>query len=108
MHCSSFDVPDATIATHRFAKFLLRDWHMLEVRDLELVEAITAHGSFARAARVLGVSQSALTRHVAALEQRLRGVLFGRRNQGIEQTDRRSTEPFPGFKCSDGSCPGRA
>ncbi len=60
---------------------------MLEVQDLELVEAVTTHGSFARAARVLGVSQPALTRHVAALEQRLRGVLFIRRNQGIEETD---------------------
>ena len=60
---------------------------MLEVRDLEVVEAITTHGSFARAARVLGVSQPALTRYVAALESRLRGVLFVRRNHGVEETD---------------------
>lgn len=60
---------------------------MLEVRDLELVEAITTHGSFARASRVLGVSQPALTRHVTALEQRLGGVLFIRSSQGVEQTD---------------------
>lgn len=59
---------------------------MLEVRDLELVEAVTTHGNFTRAARVLGVNQPALTRHVAALEQRLGGVLFIRRNQGIEET----------------------
>ncbi len=60
---------------------------MLEVRDLELVEAIVTHGSFARASRVLGVSQPALTRHVAALEQRLDGILFIRSSQGVEQTD---------------------
>lgn len=60
---------------------------MLEVRDLELVEAITTHGSLARASRVLGVSQPALTRHVAALEQRLGSVLFTRSSQGVEQTD---------------------
>ena len=60
---------------------------MLEVRDLELVEAITTHGSFARAARVLGVSQPALTRQVAGLERRLGGVLFIRSSQGVERTD---------------------
>jgi DNA-binding transcriptional LysR family regulator len=60
---------------------------MLEVRDLELVEAITTHGSFARAARVLGVGPPALTRQVAALEQRLGGALFLRGHQGVEQTD---------------------
>lgn len=60
---------------------------MLEVRDLEVVEAIAVHGSFARAARVLGISQPALTRHVAGLEHRLRGTLFIRGNQGVEQTD---------------------
>jgi DNA-binding transcriptional LysR family regulator len=60
---------------------------MLEVRDLELVEAIATHGSFARAARVLGVGQPALTRQVASLEQRLRGTLFLRGHQGVEQTD---------------------
>jgi DNA-binding transcriptional LysR family regulator len=60
---------------------------MLEVRDLELVEAITTHGSFARAARVLGVGQPALTRQIAALEHRLRGALFLRGHQGVEQTD---------------------
>jgi DNA-binding transcriptional LysR family regulator len=60
---------------------------MLEVRDLELIEAITTHGSFARAARVLGVGQPALTRQIAALERRLRGTLFLRGHQGVEQTD---------------------
>jgi DNA-binding transcriptional LysR family regulator len=60
---------------------------MLEVRDLELVDAITKHGSFARAARVLGVGQPALTRQVAALEHRLNGVLFLRGYQGVEQTE---------------------
>ncbi len=60
---------------------------MLDVRDLELVDAITTHGSFARAAPVLGVGQPALTRHVASLEQRLRGPLFIRGAHGVGQTD---------------------
>ena len=55
---------------------------MLEVRELRLVQAIEAHGSLARAARVLATSQPALTRSLAALEARLRGPLFERGPRG--------------------------
>lgn len=60
---------------------------MLEIRDLRLVKAIAEHGSLARAARVLGVAQPALTRSLAALEARLRGPLFERGSRGVIATD---------------------
>lgn len=60
---------------------------MLEVRDLRLVQAISQNGSLVRAARVLGVSQPALTRSLAALEAKLRGPLFDRSRQGVLPTN---------------------
>lgn len=60
---------------------------MFEVRDLRLVRAIREHGSLARAARTLGVTQPALTRRLAALEARLRGPLFERNARGTIPTD---------------------
>lgn len=60
---------------------------MLEVRDLRLVKAIAEHGSLARAARVLGVAQPALTRSLAGLETKLRGPLFERGSRGVIVTD---------------------
>ncbi len=55
---------------------------MLEVRELQLVQAIGEHGSLVRAARVLGVSQPALTCSLALIERRLRGQLFERARKG--------------------------
>lgn len=60
---------------------------MLEVRDLQMIRAISEHGSLVRAARVLGVSQPALTRSLAALETRLRGPLFERSRKGVIPTN---------------------
>jgi DNA-binding transcriptional LysR family regulator len=60
---------------------------MLEVRELRLVQAIEEHGSLVRASRVLGVSQPALTRSLAALEARLQGRLFERNRQGVMATN---------------------
>jgi DNA-binding transcriptional LysR family regulator len=60
---------------------------MLEVRDLRLVRAIHEHGSLVRAARVLGVSQPALTRSLASLEAQLRGPLFERSRRGVIATN---------------------
>jgi DNA-binding transcriptional LysR family regulator len=60
---------------------------MLEVRDLRLIKAIEEHGSLARAARVLGIAQPALTRALAAIEARLRGRLFERGSRGVIATD---------------------
>ncbi len=60
---------------------------MLDVRDLQIVRAIHAEGSMARAARVLQVGQPALSRSLAALEARLRGPLFDRNRRGMVATD---------------------
>lgn len=60
---------------------------MLEARDLVLVQAIDEHGSLVRASRVLGVSQPALTRSLAALEARLLGPLFERSRHGVIATN---------------------
>jgi DNA-binding transcriptional LysR family regulator len=60
---------------------------MFEVRDLRLIKAIAEHGSLARAARVLGIAQPAMTRSLAALEARLRGPLFDRGSRGMLATD---------------------
>lgn len=60
---------------------------MFEVRDLRMVRAIHEHGSLVRAARVLGITQPALTRQLAALEARLRGPLFERNPRGVTMTD---------------------
>ena len=60
---------------------------MLEARDLRVVRTIQEQGSLARAARVLGVGQPALTRSLAALEARLRGPLFERNRRGVLPTN---------------------
>lgn len=60
---------------------------MFEVRDLRLVQAVHEHGSLVRAARVLGITQPALTRQLSALEARLRGALFERSARGTIVTD---------------------
>lgn len=60
---------------------------MLEARDLRLVRTIQEEGSLARAARVLGIGQPALTRSLAALEAQLRGPLFERNSRGMTPTN---------------------
>jgi DNA-binding transcriptional LysR family regulator len=60
---------------------------MLEVRELQLVQAIQEHGSLVRAARVLGMGQPALTRALAALEAKVKGPLFERSPKGVIATD---------------------
>ncbi len=60
---------------------------MLEVRDLELVEAILSHGNLARGARALGLGQPVLSRRLADLEHRLGGMLFLRHHGRAEPTD---------------------
>lgn len=60
---------------------------MLEARELRLVQAIAEHGSLVRASRVLGISQPALTRSLAALEARLQGPLFERSRRGVIATN---------------------
>lgn len=60
---------------------------MLEVRDLRLLRAVAENRSLVGAARVLGVSQPALTRSLAALEAKLRGQVFERSRKGVIPTN---------------------
>jgi DNA-binding transcriptional LysR family regulator len=59
----------------------------LEVRQMRHVLALAEHGSFARAATVLGLSQSALSRSIQSVERELGGHLFVRTASGVEPTD---------------------
>jgi LysR family transcriptional regulator for metE and metH len=55
----------------------------LEIRHLQLVEAITAEGSVTRAAARLNVTQSALSHQLREIEDRLRTPLFLRVNRRL-------------------------
>jgi DNA-binding transcriptional LysR family regulator len=60
---------------------------MLDTADIRLLTTIATHGSLVRAGRVLGITQSGLTRALAALEARLRTRLFDRSRHGLEPTE---------------------
>jgi LysR family transcriptional regulator for metE and metH len=55
----------------------------LEVRDLQLVLALAAAGSTARAASVLHLTQPAVSRALLALEDKLKTALFERSAKGL-------------------------
>ena len=59
----------------------------LEFRHMRHVLALAEHGSFARAAAVLGLSQPALTRSIQAAERETGSQLFLRSPGGVEPTD---------------------
>lgn len=59
---------------------------MLEIRALQRIEAVAAHGSVTAAARALGMTQPALTRSIASAERGLGGALFRRSQGGAEPT----------------------
>jgi DNA-binding transcriptional LysR family regulator len=59
----------------------------LEVRQMRHVLALAEHGSFARAAMVAGLSQSALSRSIQSVEREVGGQLFVRTARGVEPTD---------------------
>jgi DNA-binding transcriptional LysR family regulator len=59
----------------------------MDLRSLEAVVAIETHGSFSAAAQALFISQPALTRRVALLEQELDARLFIRTQRGVYLTD---------------------
>jgi DNA-binding transcriptional LysR family regulator len=62
--------------------------HMaLEVRQMRHVIALAEHGSFARAATALGLSQSALSRSIQSVEREIGSDLFVRTAGGAEPTD---------------------
>jgi DNA-binding transcriptional LysR family regulator len=58
-------------------------WHL---RDLRYFVAVADHGGFTRAAEELFVSQSTLSKQVAALERAVRAPLFHRGHDGVRLT----------------------
>src|SRR3954469_17567127 len=54
---------------------------------LRSFEAAARHHSFRRAAEELGITQSAISHQVAALEEALKVTLFRRVSRGIELTE---------------------
>jgi DNA-binding transcriptional LysR family regulator len=59
----------------------------LEVRQMRYVLALADHGSFARAAAALGLSQPALSRSIQSVEREVGNHLFVRTASGVEPTD---------------------
>lgn len=59
----------------------------LDVRRMRHVIALAEHGSFARAATSLGLSQPALSRSIQSVEREVGSALFMRTASGVEPTD---------------------
>lgn len=59
---------------------------MIDLRDLHLALVARDHGSFRKAAGVLGIRASVLSRRIRALEDELGVSLFHRISQGIQPT----------------------
>ena len=59
----------------------------MKLRDLEYLMASVAAGNFTRAASLLGISTSTISRRVARLEDELGLALFERGHSGIRLTD---------------------
>lgn len=59
----------------------------IELRAMNQVLALAREGSFAKAARVLHISQPALSRSIKEVERRVGFTLFERGRQGAELTD---------------------
>jgi DNA-binding transcriptional LysR family regulator len=58
----------------------------IQVRHLNYVIAAADHGSFRRAAAALGVRESAVSRRIRDLEERLGAALFVRSHSGVQLT----------------------
>jgi DNA-binding transcriptional LysR family regulator len=65
----------------------IRNNHMDRLDELAIFVAVAEQGSFVAAARRLGRSPSAVTRAVAALEDRLAVRLFNRTTRSVATTD---------------------
>src|ERR671914_80503 len=60
---------------------------MLDATKLATLGAVIEHGSFSAAGKALGLTQPAVSRQVALLEQRLGTELVRRSRQGIQPTE---------------------
>lgn len=59
----------------------------MELKQVNAFVEVAANGSYARAAGIFGVAQSALSRQVAALEREIGGRLFHRTGRGVTLTE---------------------
>ncbi|WP_246268300.1 LysR family transcriptional regulator [Nonomuraea typhae] len=59
---------------------------MLETNDLRLLDEVARSGSFTAAAELLGYTQSAVSRRIAAMERAAGGPLFERLARGVRLT----------------------
>jgi DNA-binding transcriptional LysR family regulator len=59
---------------------------MLDARKLAVLEALTQHGSFTRAAQALDYTQSAVSQHIAALEREVGVTLIERARRPVALT----------------------
>jgi DNA-binding transcriptional LysR family regulator len=60
---------------------------MLDAAKLETLRAVLEHGSFSAAGKALGLTQPAVSRQVALLEQRLGTQLVRRSRRGVQPTE---------------------
>lgn len=58
----------------------------MNLAQLRAFHAVASHGTFSAAATSLGITQSAVTQHIRALEELLGARLFHRRSSGVELT----------------------
>src|SRR5262245_61204189 len=63
-----------------------RPSHRLSMADLEIMLAVVRHGTMAKAAAALGVSQPAISRAIAEMERTLRVRLLERHRRGVTLT----------------------
>lgn len=61
--------------------------HSLDWDKLRIFHAVAEAGSFTRAGATLGLSQSSVSRQIAALEERLGAPLFHRHARGLQLTE---------------------
>ena len=59
----------------------------LDIRHLKTFVEVAANGSYARTSAIAGIAQSALSRHVSALERGINGRLFHRTGRGVVLTE---------------------
>ncbi|WP_160893491.1 LysR family transcriptional regulator [Pseudooceanicola albus] len=56
---------------------------MFEFRDIEIIQSVVRHGGFRGASEALGLAQSAVSRRIRHLEDRLRITIFERAGRGV-------------------------
>ena len=60
--------------------------YVMELRDLEYFAVVAEHGNLGRAAELLGLSQPALSKSIARLEDAMEVKLFRRTAKGMDLT----------------------